>query len=78
MRRSINHLYDDAIGEKIIYNGRPVIFEGYESDYEGDFWLVQEEENGRVCTVAVATFIEEAWKIRTQIENIIKEKQKQK
>ena len=46
-----SHYYDEIVGETIIYNGRPAIFEGYESNYEGDFWIIREVENGKSDTV---------------------------
>lgn len=39
-----SHYYDEIVGETIIYNGKPAIFEGYESNYEGDFWIIREVE----------------------------------
>ena len=35
--------YQDVMGEKIIFEGRPVILEDYVSCYEGDFWYIEDE-----------------------------------
>lgn len=35
--------YQDVMGEKIIFEGRPVILEDYVSCYEGDFWYIKVE-----------------------------------
>ena len=45
-----SHYYDEIVGETIIYNGKPAIFEGHPatiidfvSCYEGDFWRIKIE-----------------------------------
>ena len=36
--------YQDVMGEKIIFEGRPVILEDYVSCYEGDFWITRRRQ----------------------------------
>ena len=69
-----SHYYDEIVGQTIIYNGKPAIFEGYESNYEGDSWIIREVENGKSDTVWVATFTDVAGEILKQINEIRKKR----
>ena len=59
------------MGEKIIFEGRPVILEDYVSCYEGDFWYIEDEgEHFRI-----PDDIEHGLEILREVKRIRKERE---
>ena len=66
--------YQDVMGEKIIFEGRPVILEDYVSCYEGDFWYIEDEgEHFRI-----PYYIELGLEILREVKRIRKEREENK